>query len=269
LVFITSTLQDYFIEGKMTRNLDDKFKYATKKEKKHKWTLIPEDLKQEFEDLGLKYLPDRIEELKKELELLKEREIIISLQNFTAALYDKVDDLRQRAKRLNAVEHNVLVDIPTVRPKRNRDEENLSTSEPSESARKKQKKDGQIRVGQTEFRQTLLELYQHKCAVTNESLDEILDAAHIIPYSEENSVTEKNAPQNGFVTTKNWHALYDRHLWTISNEYYVLLSKRLRNTSGYIQYHQKKLNLPKSTKNWPNLNCILHHRTIAYKKEEY
>jgi len=100
-------------------------------------------------------------------------------------------------------------------------------------------------------------------------LDEILDAAHIIPYADDNAFTEKNATQNGFITTKNWHALYDRYLWTISDNYNILLSNRLKNTSGYIQYHNRKLKLPRSAKNWPDKNCLRIHRRNAFNNNEY
>ena len=66
------------------------------------------------------------------------------------------------------------------------------------------------RQGQAGFRKNLLVLYKGKCAVTATRVEQILDAAHIIPYNGKQS----NHPKNGLLLRTDIHTLFDKGLIT-------------------------------------------------------
>ncbi len=61
------------------------------------------------------------------------------------------------------------------------------------------------RRGQPEFRRKLLEAYGRRCAITGCSSEEVLEAAHIEPYSK----TKNNNPTNGILLRADIHTLFD------------------------------------------------------------
>lgn len=64
------------------------------------------------------------------------------------------------------------------------------------------------RLGQTEFRASLVEAYRGRCAITDCDVVEALEAAHIVPHCE----VESNAPSNGLLLRADIHSLFDRLL---------------------------------------------------------
>jgi len=80
------------------------------------------------------------------------------------------------------------------------------------------------RSGQGTFRSRLLDAYGRRCAITGEHTEIVLDAAHIQPYLGPRS----NHVQNGLLLTKEFHALFDEGYVTITPDYKVRVSDRLR-----------------------------------------
>lgn len=108
------------------------------------------------------------------------------------------------------------------------------------------------RQGQSEFRQTLLEIYNYRCAITECDVSEALEAAHIIPYI----ATENNNPSNGLLLRADLHTLFDLNLITIDPEKLeVILDPRLRQSS-YGQFHSKRLQLPQNQLYWPKKEAL-------------
>ena len=96
------------------------------------------------------------------------------------------------------------------------------------------------RQGQTKFRQTLLEAYGCKCAITGFDAEEALEAAHIIPYAE----TENNDPTNGLLLRADLHTLFDLNLLAIHPDtMQVFLCPALRDTE-YRAIHKKQIRIP-------------------------
>lgn len=97
------------------------------------------------------------------------------------------------------------------------------------------------REGQGVFRARLLDAYGRRCAITGEHTEPVLDAAHIQPYLGPRS----NHVQNGLVLTKEFHALFDRGYVTITPDYVVRVSERLktefRNGRRYYPYDGQRL----------------------------
>jgi tetratricopeptide (TPR) repeat protein len=104
------------------------------------------------------------------------------------------------------------------------------------------------RQGQSKFRQTLLEAYDYKCAVTGFDAGEALEAAHIIPYSE----TENNDPTNGLLLRADIHTLFDLNMLVIHPEKLMIsLHPDLRKTQ-YQNLHNQKLRIPNVLEFRPN-----------------
>ncbi len=80
------------------------------------------------------------------------------------------------------------------------------------------------RRGQGAFRARLLAAYGGSCAITGEHTEIVLDAAHVQPYLGPRS----NHVQNGLLLTKEFHALFDRGYVTVTPDYEVRVSPRLR-----------------------------------------
>jgi uncharacterized protein YjbI with pentapeptide repeats len=108
------------------------------------------------------------------------------------------------------------------------------------------------RQGQSKFRQSLLEAYNYRCAITGCDAQEALEAAHIIPYCE----TENNHPSNGLLLRADLHTLFDLDLITINPEtMQVHLAPSLRQTD-YGRLHGKSLQLPKNKAYFPRKDVL-------------
>ena len=108
------------------------------------------------------------------------------------------------------------------------------------------------RQGQPQFRQSLLEAYNYRCAITGCDAQEALEAAHIIPYSE----TENNHPSNGLLLRADIHTLFDLNLITINPEtMQVRFAPSLRRTS-YGEMDGKYLQVPKISSYLPKKEAL-------------
>ncbi len=116
------------------------------------------------------------------------------------------------------------------------------------------------REGQGAFRVRLLDAYGRACAVTGEHTEPVLDAAHIQPYLGPRS----NHIQNGILLTKEFHALFDLGLVTVTPDYVVRVSSALADRWGngrrYREYHGRPLaQLPKRPAERPSAEALAWH----------
>lgn len=97
------------------------------------------------------------------------------------------------------------------------------------------------RRGQPKLRKFLLDIFDRKCCITNCNVEGVLEAAHIIPHSEESNYSISN----GLLLRADIHTLYDLNLISIDNNGKVFISESLRH-SEYLQYQGKIIadNLP-------------------------
>jgi len=113
------------------------------------------------------------------------------------------------------------------------------------------------RQGQRSFRQKLLSAYEGRCAISGCEVEEVLEAAHIMPFMGE--VT--NHVANGLLLRADLHTLFDLHLITIdTSNFSVLISDRLRG-SLYEEMAGKPLRLPRVQTLRPNRNALDLHRS--------
>ena len=92
-----------------------------------------------------------------------------------------------------------------------------------------------LRRGQPQFRANLMHLYESRCAITGEGPEEVLEAAHIEPHSENG----RNSSSNGLLLRSDIHTLFDLNLIRIEPETLTVeIDDRLRPT-GYANLHKK------------------------------
>jgi predicted restriction endonuclease len=112
------------------------------------------------------------------------------------------------------------------------------------------------RRGQQKFRNSLLEAYQGKCAISGSELTELLDAAHITPYKGD----ETNDIRNGILLRTDIHTLFDLGLIAIDpDNWQVITAKRLA-TSHYSKLTGRRVRLPSNPKIRPSAEAFRAHR---------
>ncbi|MFB9127109.1 HNH endonuclease [Paraburkholderia dipogonis] len=92
------------------------------------------------------------------------------------------------------------------------------------------------RRGQAKFRRALLDAYRTRCAVTGSRIEELLDAAHIVPHS---LVTDYNV-RNGLLLRTDIHTLFDLYILSVDSRSIVHVAPQLRLTD-YGKYDGKSL----------------------------
>lgn len=83
------------------------------------------------------------------------------------------------------------------------------------------------RVGQGYFRNQLFEKFNSRCAVTGSSLQEVLIASHIVPWSE-STETQRLDVNNGLLLSPLYDALFDKHLISFSETGRLLVGQRVK-----------------------------------------
>ena len=76
------------------------------------------------------------------------------------------------------------------------------------------------RIGQGAFRVLVTDAYQRRCAITGEHTLPMLEAAHILPFSEK----RPNLVSNGLLLRADFHELFDLGLVTVTPELRVEVS---------------------------------------------
>ncbi len=121
------------------------------------------------------------------------------------------------------------------------------------------------RLGQGTFRVLVTEAYARRCAITGERTLPVLDAAHIKPYSEEG----RHEVSNGLLLRKDLHRLFDDGYITVTPDYRVEVSRRIReefeNGKEYYRHHGNPLAvLPEAEWERPSRDYLDWHSSIAF-----
>ena len=122
------------------------------------------------------------------------------------------------------------------------------------------------RLGQAAFRVVVTDTYKRACAITTEHSLPALEAAHIIPFSQ-------GGPHevfNGILLRSDFHRLLDAGYITITPEYRVEVSKKLKedfaNGKTYYPYHGKPLIvLPESDDDHLRKDYLIWHNENVFK----
>lgn len=114
------------------------------------------------------------------------------------------------------------------------------------------------------FKKEIPKIYNYTCAITEMRVDStmnvsMIDACHIIPFSESYNDTIKN----GIALCPNMHRAFDRGLISIDDKYKVIVSKNFMKAYSHYsikQYNGKEILRPSDEKYWPSLENLGIHR---------
>lgn len=120
------------------------------------------------------------------------------------------------------------------------------------------------------FRENVLRAYEYKCAVCGFDVKlhdkpAALEAAHIQPLKKGGPDIE----ENGLALCSLHHELFDRGVFTLSEQLEVLVSKYANGSTGFDQwlmrFHGRKINRPQSHMYYPRTNFIDWHFREEFK----
>lgn len=116
------------------------------------------------------------------------------------------------------------------------------------------------------FRLNVVAAYNYTCALTRYRLTtvdagSIVDAAHIHQFAD----SRNNDPRNGLALCKNAHWLFDNGLWTLADDYTVLVAEDAFSEESPDQkplrdYHGQRIHLPADSACWPDPVHLAWHR---------
>lgn len=107
------------------------------------------------------------------------------------------------------------------------------------------------RRGQPAFRSSLLEAYGGRCCVTGCDVEEVLEAAHIVPHKDSTNYEVSN----GLLLRSDIHVLFDLGLICIDECYRLRVSSKLGKCE-YSELEGLKIGLPKAERNWPSVEGL-------------
>lgn len=121
------------------------------------------------------------------------------------------------------------------------------------------------RLGQGAFRMIVVDAYQRQCAVSSSHVLHVLDAAHIKPYE----VSGTHSPINGILLRKDIHTLFDLGYITVTPDYRIKVSKRIReefdNGKEYYSMDGNPIRLPVVDQYRPSLELLDWHYHNRFK----
>ncbi|MCC6165020.1 MAG: HNH endonuclease [Acidobacteria bacterium] len=122
------------------------------------------------------------------------------------------------------------------------------------------------RLGQGIFRVAVMDAYGRACSVTGEHSLPALEAAHIKPYALHGS----HDVRNGLLLRSDLHRLYDTGYVTVTPEYRLEVSNRLRadysNGKSYYPMHGQSIGLPKRTQERPDPDLLAWHNERVFRE---
>ena len=108
--------------------------------------------------------------------------------------------------------------------------------------------------------------YKYTCALTGYrmttlEMESIVDAAHIHEFRD----SRNNEPCNGIALTKNAHWQFDRGLWSLNDDYRVLVNRERFIEDGapgqrLADFEGRRIFLPSDPKYWPEHTYLNWHR---------
>ncbi len=114
--------------------------------------------------------------------------------------------------------------------------------------------------------EVVLLAYRHTCALTGYrmttlDMESIVDAAHIQEFRD----SRNNDPRNGIALSKNAHWQFDRGLWSLNDDYKVIVNKEKFIEEGVpgqrlADFEGRRIFLPSEPKYWPERDYLGWHR---------
>ncbi len=121
------------------------------------------------------------------------------------------------------------------------------------------------RLGQSGFRAAVTDAYNRRCAFTGEKTLPALQASHIKPYAE----SGPHQVSNGLLLRADLHQLFDRGYITLTPEYNVVVSDRIReefnNGKEYLALSGKPFHtVPEKRSDLPDEQFVEFHNNQVY-----
>lgn len=108
--------------------------------------------------------------------------------------------------------------------------------------------------------------YKHTCGLTGYrmttlEMESIVDAAHIQEFHD----SRNNDPRNGIALSKNAHWQFDRGLWSLNDDYRILVNREKFIEDGVpgqrlADFEGRRIFLPSDPKYWPEHTYLNWHR---------
>jgi putative restriction endonuclease len=121
------------------------------------------------------------------------------------------------------------------------------------------------RLGQGAFRVLVTDIYQRRCAVTQERTLPALEAAHIRPYGDGGS----HDAHNGLLLRRDLHSLFDAGYVTVTPDLHFEVSRRIKeeyeNGRHYYALHGQAISLPKRAEQRPDPTALSWHNEYRYR----
>jgi putative restriction endonuclease len=118
------------------------------------------------------------------------------------------------------------------------------------------------RLGQGGFRVGVIEAYDRRCIVTGERTLPALEAAHILPVTEQGT----HEVSNGLLLRRDLHALFDQHYITITPDKRLMVSRRIReefeNGRDYYAMHGNRVRDPRLSDDAPSAQALTRHNEL-------
>lgn len=147
---------------------------------------------------------------------------------------------------------------------------------PDSSTPNNQFKEFKIPTGETEtireiktrrvqsfFRRSVLQSYNHRCAVSGLAVPQLLIASHITPWAENEN--QRANPSNGIALNALYDKAFDRHLISFDENFALVISQKLKQQSKdkvirdyFLDYEGKILEMPHRF--YPDVEALKKHR---------
>jgi len=125
-----------------------------------------------------------------------------------------------------------------------------------------------VRRVQRFFRQTVLESYNNRCAISGLAIPELLVASHIIPWAEDEA--RRADPTNGIALNALYDRAFDRYLISFDADFRVVLSERIKTRAKdevvkeyFLKVEGKVLEMP--YRFFPDGYALKSHLEVALK----
>ncbi len=120
------------------------------------------------------------------------------------------------------------------------------------------------------LRLDIVAAYNYTCAltgyrVTSNDGASIIDAVQIHQFSE----SRNDDPKNGIALCKNAHWMFDQGLWSLDDDYRVIVAhstfdEDTRDQKSMRDFHGLRIALPSNAKLWPDSQHIAWHRECKF-----
>ncbi|MEI7461400.1 MAG: HNH endonuclease [Pirellula sp.] len=120
------------------------------------------------------------------------------------------------------------------------------------------------------FRLDIVAAYNYTCALTGYRVTtiggaSIIDAAHIHQFS----ASRNNDPKNGIALCKNAHWMFDQGLWSLDEDYRIIVShdsfeEAAHNQKSLRDFQGSRIALPSNPKLWPDPQHLAWHREFKF-----